>query len=315
MQFPHAAMDGRASTHALCAACAAVAITAFAAADAPPPRCASRVLSYVAGSGAGSAYQNPARALGAPSRYTGTGIEPGAVTPFRPAFLSSELVSVGRGGQLVLAFDQPIADDPRNPWGIDLIVYGNAMFADLAYPGGVPGYLFGEGGTIELSADGVTWHPVPGAAADGGLPTMGYADVGPYSTATGFVPTDPARPVDPAITADALLGAAYAEVVAAYDGGAGGTDIDLAAVGLASASYVRIRVAADAASVPEIDAVVAVRPMRAGDVDGDGDVDGADLGVLLGAWGPADAGAAADLDRDGDIDGADLGRLLGDWGP
>ncbi len=308
-------MDGRASTHALCAACAAVAITAFAVADAPPPRCASSVVSYVPGSGAGSAYQNPARALGAPSRFTGAGIEPGAVTPFRPAFLSSELVSVGRGGQLVLAFDQPIADDPRNPWGIDLIVYGNAMFADLAYPGGVPGYLFDEGGTIELSADGVNWHAVPGAAADGGLPTMGYTDVGPYSTATGFAPTDPARPVDPAIDAGTLLGAAYEEVVAAYDGAAGGTGVDLAAVGLASARYVRIRVAADAASVPEIDAVVAVRPMRAGDVDGDGDVDGADLGVLLGAWGPADAGAAADLDRDGDIDGADLGLLLGDWGP
>lgn len=292
-----------------------MALATVAVADPPAPRCASRVVSYVAGSGAGGAFQNPARALGAPSRFTGAGIEPGAVTPFRPAFLSSELVSVGRGGELVLAFDQPVTDDPRNPWGIDLIVFGNAMFADLDYPGGVPGYLFDEGGTIELSADGVTWHAVPGAAADGGLPTMGYADAGPYSTVAGLEPTDPARPVDPAITADSLLGAPYEEVVAAYDGAAGGTGIDLAEVGLASVTYVRVRTALDAASVPEVDAVVAVRPMRVGDVDGDGDVDGADLGLLLGAWGPAAPGAAADLDRDGTVGGADLGLLLGGWGP
>ncbi len=48
-----------------------------------------------------------------------------------------------------------------------------------------------------------------------------------------------------------------------------------------------------------------------GDLDGDGDVDQADLGTLLGAWGAGDGG---DLDGDGDTDQADLGVLLGDWG-
>ncbi|MCA9284963.1 MAG: CRTAC1 family protein [Phycisphaerales bacterium] len=54
-----------------------------------------------------------------------------------------------------------------------------------------------------------------------------------------------------------------------------------------------------------------------GDLDGDGDVDGADLGLLLGAWGNCPtAGAAtcpADLDGNGTVDGADLGILLGAW--
>ena len=36
-------------------------------------------------------------------------------------------------------------------------------------------------------------------------------------------------------------------------------------------------------------------------------------GVLLGAWGTANA--AADLNRDGIVNGADLGALLGAWGP
>ncbi len=46
-----------------------------------------------------------------------------------------------------------------------------------------------------------------------------------------------------------------------------------------------------------------------GDLDGNGIVNGADLGLLLGAWGTA----GADLDADGTTNGADLGLLLGNW--
>ncbi len=47
------------------------------------------------------------------------------------------------------------------------------------------------------------------------------------------------------------------------------------------------------------------------DLDGDGAVGGADLGILLGGWGLP---GPADLDRDGAVTGADLGALLGAWG-
>ncbi|HMN95720.1 MAG TPA: hypothetical protein PKC43_05655 [Phycisphaerales bacterium] len=50
-----------------------------------------------------------------------------------------------------------------------------------------------------------------------------------------------------------------------------------------------------------------------GDLNGDGLVDGADMGALLAAWGPC-AGCAADLDGDGVVDGADMGILLAAWG-
>jgi thermitase len=67
-----------------------------------------------------------------------------------------------------------------------------------------------------------------------------------------------------------------------------------------------------------IDAGAAVRLARAaqgmGDVDRDGTVGGADLGLLLGSWGPRGFDAAADLDDDGGVAGADLGILLGNWG-
>ncbi|HMN95259.1 MAG TPA: hypothetical protein PKC43_03480 [Phycisphaerales bacterium] len=58
---------------------------------------------------------------------------------------------------------------------------------------------------------------------------------------------------------------------------------------------------------------------RMSDLDGDGVVDGADLGLLLAAWGPC-AGpglrpcpCAGDLNGDGVVDGADLGVLLAAW--
>ena len=49
-----------------------------------------------------------------------------------------------------------------------------------------------------------------------------------------------------------------------------------------------------------------------GDLNGDGRVDGGDLGLLLAAWGTNDP--AADLSVDGDVNGADLGLLLALWG-
>jgi subtilisin family serine protease len=50
-----------------------------------------------------------------------------------------------------------------------------------------------------------------------------------------------------------------------------------------------------------------------GDLTADGIVDGADLGLLLGAWGQCGVPCPADLSDDGVVDGADLGLLLGSW--
>jgi len=54
-----------------------------------------------------------------------------------------------------------------------------------------------------------------------------------------------------------------------------------------------------------------------GDLDGDGDTDHSDLGILLADWdcvgsGPEDC--PGDLDGDFDTDHSDLGILLADWG-
>lgn len=49
-----------------------------------------------------------------------------------------------------------------------------------------------------------------------------------------------------------------------------------------------------------------------GDINADCTIDGADLGVLLGAWG--ESTTVSDLTGDGIVDGADLGVLLSSWG-
>jgi hypothetical protein len=48
------------------------------------------------------------------------------------------------------------------------------------------------------------------------------------------------------------------------------------------------------------------------DLNGDGVVNGSDLGLLLASFGPC-ANCPADLDGNGRVDGADLGILLAAW--
>ena len=52
------------------------------------------------------------------------------------------------------------------------------------------------------------------------------------------------------------------------------------------------------------------------DPNGDGIVDGADLAILLGAWGPCGGSSCpGDVNGDGLVDGSDLALILGAWGP
>ncbi|MBQ73031.1 MAG: thiol oxidoreductase [Planctomycetaceae bacterium] len=50
-----------------------------------------------------------------------------------------------------------------------------------------------------------------------------------------------------------------------------------------------------------------------GDLDGDGAINGTDLGLMLGVWNTSDP--VADLDGNGTVDGGDFGLLIAGWGP
>jgi len=87
------------------------------------------------------------------------------------------------------------------------------------------------------------------------------------------------------------------------------------AVGASAPIYLLLNYGADVQSLLAAQAWLLAQlspPACAADLDGDGEVGGADLGVLLAAWGTGDQ--LPDLDESGIVDGADLGVLLAAWG-
>jgi uncharacterized protein (TIGR03382 family) len=243
-------------THVLGALCGAAVLVCSATAS----PWAMQVVSYSAGTGVDPAYTNPSAALGEPTRFTGVGVYPGAVTPFNPPWMPDDIVSIGPGGQLTVQFARQVVNDPLNPFGIDFIIFGNAGYVDVEFPNGIAGPMFGVGGgLVEVSANGSDWTVVPGVAADSAFPTLGYADLSdPYSTSPGFLLTDFTRPVDPSFLA---AGKSFAQIVAAYAGSGGGTGVDIGAAGLQSISFVRISNPAGAMANVDIDALAIVTPI------------------------------------------------------
>lgn len=218
---------------------------------------ADAVVSYDAGANPAGGYTDDSTALGSPERFTGEATPfPGVVGLFSPAFGADEIVSIGAGGWLTVRFDEPVVDDASNPFGLDLLVFGNAGIIGPGVAGDPPA-MFGVGGvaTIEVSADGVDWRPL-GARHLDLFPTLGYQDSGPFDAAPGSVLTDFTRPVDPSITLADFAGLTNAQIAALYDGSGGGVGFDLAGTGLAEIFFVRVsNLSADAF---EIDALADV---------------------------------------------------------
>ena len=273
---------------------------------------ATRVVSYIAGTGAATGHRNPQTALGEPTRITGTSSAPETVTPFQPAWMPNQIVSIGAGGSLTLELGQAAFDSPNNPFGVDLIVFSNAFFSDVSGGQGSPGYCFADGGVIDVSDDGATWFEIPNTQADGPMPTMGFMDAGPFDSTPGELSTDFRKPMNPAITLYDLQELNYIDVIHAYDGSGGGVGVDLASVGLNQAHFVRIRQIAGATSSPEVDAVMVVKPILICDLDGNGVVDSADVSLVLLMFG--EVNSSGDLDQSGVVDSGDVSLVLLEMG-
>ena len=276
---------------------------------------ADTVISYDEGIGGSPGYNSAVASIGEPSRLTGEGVWPGVVSPFNAPWLAEEIVSIGSGGSLVISFDEPVTDDPANPWGIDLIVFGNTGCIDNSYPNGVVGGLFSDdGGMIEVSADGKQWIEITTSLADGLWPTRGYIDSQPYDSVEGSQPSDFTMPVDPRLSLEDVMGLNNDELVGLYRTSGGGTPINLAETGLNEISYIRISVAANSKLSAEIDGMADVNPQTIGDVNVNGIVDVIDLLILIGSFGPLEIGGPlADFNGDFVIDVTDLLALVGNW--
>jgi hypothetical protein len=276
---------------------------------------ADAVVSYDQGVNPAVGYVNPSTALGPPERMTGDGLDPGVVSPFNPPWLPSEIVSIGRGGQLTVAFDAPVEDDPGNPYGIDLIIFGNTLLIDAGGGQcGSPCVVAGEGGFVDVSADGETWFTIPDRPADDFAPTLGFRDAAAYQSVPGRVPTDSALPVDPALAPAHLDGASIEDIDALYFGSAGGVGIDLATVGVTSISFVRVRNSMESQTTPEVDAIVDVVPRMPADVNFTGSVNIDDLLLVINDFGISPAGGpATDVTRNGTINIDDVLAVINGW--
>lgn len=249
-----------------------LAIAAFGAAQtnfsqAQPDLFADRVASYEPGTcfavegSSGLGYTNANSALGSPAAET-PGQFGGPVTPFAPPYLREQLLSIGAGGHLILEFDPPIFNHPANPFGIDLIFYGNAGFVitNNNYSGGgiTDGSLFGQASgdasRLSVSADGATWHLLDESLApvvDGLFPSDGKGRFG--------------APINPSLRTADFAGADLSQIRQLYQNSAGGTGYDLdwardadgQPASLSWARFIRIDVLRDKV---EIDAASSVLP-------------------------------------------------------
>ena len=157
-------------------ALAGLVITSAAAPVAPAPAgFAVSVVSYNPGTGYVAGFTNVSAALGEPSQINPYGE---ATDVFDPPYGPNQILSIGAGGSLTVKFKQLVFNDPRNPFGLDFIIFGNTGFIitndfdpDTFTWVGTPatdGSTFGEndGETrVSVSADGKHFYVLNPALA------------------------------------------------------------------------------------------------------------------------------------------------------
>lgn len=183
----------------------------------------------------------------------------------------------GAYGSITVRFDHPVIDDPANPYGIDLNVFGNAYYTGA---GGVQdttdmrsynllGGQFAEPVVVSVSPDNVDWYTYStGPYGDTAFPTQGNAWDPDQHDATGNgwtdQPTNFDLPVNPTLHDVLGPGMSAYDAMGAYVQAGGGTGFDLAQSGFTSIQYVRVEATPQFIN-GEIDALADVRPARLGE--------------------------------------------------
>jgi hypothetical protein len=182
------------------------------------------------------------------------------------------ITEISSGGQITVNMGRKIYDDPNNPYGVDLIVYGNSFFSASGYSGsevtdftdlGVATLstgIYGHSTTVSVSQDGTNWY------AFSNIPVI-YPDNAYRWDDTNHSWTDeelnPTKPLNPYINTNDFGGQTVASGLDQFIDEAGGTGFDLKASGLPWIQYVRVRPGAGTYAV--IDAIAAVDPVVVGD--------------------------------------------------
>lgn len=208
---------------------------------------ASQVVSYGAGTTPKPGYTVASSALGEPERFTGEGGFPSVVSPFNPPYLTNEIVSIGRGGELTLRLSHFALPQAAGP---EIGVFANAGLIDFNYPDGLAGsplgdHTFGiDSADVSVSEDGTTWVGLGNVTSD--IPTNGYDDLtSAGSTTPGSDPSDFQQPFTGALSDfDGLpyYDAGGNGILDELAGSGGGTWLDISGTGLAMVGYIRFAV-------------------------------------------------------------------------
>ncbi len=231
---------------------------------------AVEVVEYLPGNNAAFSYTNANTAIGPAAQYTFADEEMtnvASVTVINPPWQNNQIVSIGNGGKLIVRMGRQVNnyDDPEHPYGVDLLVFGNTLFAyvdDEGLSQTNPWYATSEEPIeIWVSADLINWFMATNCFADSLMPTQ--------SVDLNGNPADYLYPPNPALLTNDWISFAgtwsYSNTVQAYEGSAGGAPVDLSqlktsdgqATNLTFINYVKIE-NPQTEDASEIDAVAAV---------------------------------------------------------
>ena len=175
------------------------------------------------------------------------------------------ITTLQEGSAIIVRFEQPIRDNPAHPYGIDLLVFGNAFYAasGMVTDGTdlnslmLAGAGFFEPTKVSVSpsytgrpgqdpTDRETWdwdRYDTGPYADSAFPTQAYAWDRATSTWSSEL-MDFTKPVNPTLNTRLNSGdtspLSGADAIEFYDGSGGGTGFDLAESGFIAVQYVKV---------------------------------------------------------------------------
>jgi len=187
---------------------------------------------------------------------------------------SNVIAEIAEDGQITVQMGHKVYHNPANPYGIDLIVYGNSFFS----PSGQTGFIGdstdlnsvtlksgvnGHSTTVSVSQDGVNWYEFSGT--NNLFPDNAYR-----WDESNQIWTDeemnPTKPLNPAVTANSLNGDSVADALDQFIGASGGSGFNLAQVGLPWIQYVRFEPGPNAfPPYTVVDAVAEAIPATVGD--------------------------------------------------
>jgi len=230
---------------------------AFVAPSFAAPITADQVVDYSAGtvknSYWGDPYTTASAALGLPNstqnvpdKFDASGnqiafADNSAITPFNASFNPQNVVAISNGGSLTLHLGSPIVIGS----GAALGVHSAVGLNDASYPSGLnhnPAQTYTDSRVADLlvSENGTQWTDLGVHTFDS--PTNIYTDVpDPYGSHAGTTLAEFSRPFTGGL--HAFDGATWTQTLAALDGSAGGTWVDLSGIPLPDVNYVRFSTA------------------------------------------------------------------------